>query len=118
MAIKWEKIEVFSKGTSLARTVLLLFRAKVPGGWFVKAPGGDMVFIQDAGHIWDGSQTWERLEVQKVRGFVGSGILLSMFRSRVPGGWLVTSMPGNLASVTSLAFYPDPDHTWDGSSLP
>jgi hypothetical protein len=35
-----------------------------------------------------------------------------MRRAKVPGGWLV--------SVTGLGltFYPDPEHLWDGTSLP
>ncbi|MGC9972158.1 MAG: hypothetical protein ABSE56_16380 [Bryobacteraceae bacterium] len=32
-------------------------------------------------------------------------------RAKVPGGWLVTV-------YSSVAFYPDPDHVWDGTSLP
>ena len=36
-------------------------------------------------------------------------------RAKVPGGWLVYVCYGATAGVT---FYPDPDHTWDGSSLP
>jgi hypothetical protein len=32
-------------------------------------------------------------------------------RAKVPGGWLVTVS-------SSVTFYPDPDHVWDGASLP
>jgi hypothetical protein len=32
-------------------------------------------------------------------------------RAKVPGGWLVTVS-------SSVAFYPDADHVWDGTSLP
>lgn len=32
-------------------------------------------------------------------------------RAKVPGGWLVTV-------YSSVAFYPDADHAWDGTSLP
>lgn len=32
-------------------------------------------------------------------------------RSKIPGGWLVQCMGG-------LAFVPDPEHKWDGNSLP
>lgn len=35
----------------------------------------------------------------------------AVMRARVPYGWLV--MAG-----AALAFYPDPDHQWDGTSLP
>lgn len=35
-------------------------------------------------------------------------------RARVPGGWLVyISAVGN-----GMTFYPDPNHIWDGGSLP
>jgi hypothetical protein len=37
---------------------------------------------------------------------------LALLRAKVPGGWLV-ALAG--ASVT---FYPDPEHQWDGSSVP
>ncbi|MEK7405569.1 MAG: hypothetical protein AAB225_10720 [Acidobacteriota bacterium] len=33
-------------------------------------------------------------------------------RAKVPGGWLVAISPD------ALAFYPDPEHAWDGTSLP
>ena len=36
-----------------------------------------------------------------------SGVL----RAKVPGGWLVRV-------DLSVTFYPDPEHKWDGSSLP
>ena len=36
-------------------------------------------------------------------------------RAKVPGGWLVASETG---AALALAFYPDPDHRWDGTSLP
>lgn len=35
----------------------------------------------------------------------------SIVRAKVPGGWLI--LYGN----SSLAFYPDPDHAWNGESL-
>ncbi len=39
-------------------------------------------------------------------------------RSKVPGGWLVTgktSLQNNAGF--GITFVPDPEHTWDGSSL-
>ncbi|MCO5166807.1 MAG: hypothetical protein M9894_10635 [Planctomycetes bacterium] len=36
---------------------------------------------------------------------------LALHRSKVPGGWMVMTPRGG------LAFYPDPQHTWDGNSL-
>ena len=35
----------------------------------------------------------------------------SVARAKVPGGWLLAS--GN----SSIAFYPDPEHAWNGESL-
>lgn len=40
---------------------------------------------------------------------------VTMYRAKVPGGWLIMLWPGEAASVT---FYPDPNHRWDGDSLP
>lgn len=37
-----------------------------------------------------------------------------VYRSKVPGGWLV--MVTN--NARGLMFYPDPDYRWDGGSLP
>ena len=46
---------------------------------------------------------WEKLK----------GDALTLWRTKVPGGWFV-AINGNGFGLT---FYPDPDHTWDGSSL-
>lgn len=40
------------------------------------------------------------------------------WRAKVPGGWLVMSIPKNSQLTVSTTFYPDPQHEWDGSSLP
>lgn len=37
----------------------------------------------------------------------------NLYRSAVPGGWLVCTHEGN-----SIAFVPDPEHRWNGDSLP
>ena len=37
---------------------------------------------------------------------------LPLLRAKVPGGWLIAA-----ASGTGLAFYPDPSHQWEGTSL-
>ena len=37
---------------------------------------------------------------------------IQVARAKIPGGWLV----GN--GQTVLCFVPDPEHRWDGSSLP
>ncbi|HEY1381746.1 MAG TPA: hypothetical protein VGF55_33415 [Gemmataceae bacterium] len=40
-------------------------------------------------------------------------------RARIPGGWLVGRVAGVVISPdTVLCFVSDPDHRWDGSSLP
>ena len=38
-------------------------------------------------------------------------------RAKIPGGWLVGIESGNVRSW-ALAFVPDPNHEWDGGSLP
>ena len=52
---------------------------------------------------------------------------VSLSRSKVPGGWLIIAIsdlqggghgPGSNTAAGGLTFYPDPDHKWDGSSLP
>jgi hypothetical protein len=37
-----------------------------------------------------------------------------ILRAKVPGGWLLLAGAGKEA----IAFYPDPEHRWDGASLP
>lgn len=61
----------------------------------------------------DGQLIWEELSSARA----GGGMLKltwSVHRARVPGGWLVLV----LHNTSGLTFYPDPDHRWDGSSLP
>jgi len=38
-----------------------------------------------------------------------------VLRAKVPGGWLVQA---SRIHGVGICFYPDPDHVWDGSSLP
>jgi len=119
MALSWEKLDVYKKGKYVG-VALFLFRAKVPGGWLLKAPGGGMIFFEDPQHAWEISPAlkWEKLEGRKVRGFRFFGYRWHLFRTPVPGGWLVMSPPGGSFGGPEIAFYPDPDHKWDGSSLP
>ena len=49
---------------------------------------------------------WERLDSTHV----------GVYRAKVPGGWLVAI--GNATKGGGLIFYPDPNHTWNGNSLP
>jgi hypothetical protein len=44
-------------------------------------------------------------------------------RAKVPGGWLIFVFgydwhQGNSYGFGGLTFYPDPEHDWDGNSLP
>lgn len=36
----------------------------------------------------------------------------SLYRAKVPGGWLVASRPSD-----TVTFVPDPHHQWDGGSV-
>ena len=47
-------------------------------------------------------------------GSVGDAQVL---RTKVPGGWLVSIRSGDRQNFHSIAFYPDPDHSWDGTSV-
>jgi len=38
-------------------------------------------------------------------------------RAKVPGGWLVV-VQASSSGGTGITFYPDPDHRWDGGTLP
>jgi hypothetical protein len=39
-------------------------------------------------------------------------------RSKVPGGWLIAAISTTDRGCHGLTFFPDPEHKWDGSSLP
>jgi hypothetical protein len=51
----------------------------------------------------------------KIQGWVTSPVPIS--RAKVPGGWIVLIVYGAFASGNGF-FLPDPQHQWDGSSLP
>jgi hypothetical protein len=58
---------------------------------------------------------WEEVKCEKQdKSFFSIG-MSSLWRTKVPGGWLVRIMVGE---ADSAFFYPDPEHVWDGSSLP
>ena len=43
----------------------------------------------------------------------------NMVRARIPGGWLVrTHREWRDSTGMGITFVPDPDHRWDGNSLP
>ena len=51
---------------------------------------------------------WEKLNSH------GGGVLhWDVHRAKVPGGWLILTIHNG----TGLAFYPDPEHRWDGGGL-
>ncbi len=39
----------------------------------------------------------------------------AVVRAKVPGGWFIRTESG---ASGGAFFYPDPEHLWDGSSLP
>jgi hypothetical protein len=43
---------------------------------------------------------------------------MPMARAKVPGGWLVAVLSGTVNIHAAVCFVPDPEHRWDGSSLP
>jgi len=46
---------------------------------------------------------------------------LEMKRAKVPGGWFVVvynDLYQHACHIPSVTFYPDPNHHWDGNSLP
>ena len=45
---------------------------------------------------------------------VQSDSYMKVYRAKVPGGWLVFTYWGS--SFAGQAFYPDPNHQWDGTN--
>jgi len=59
---------------------------------------------------------WETLEtVRQEQGFMNSKYMTE--RAKVPGGWLIISQ-FYVGGAHGLVFLPDPNHDWDGGSLP
>ena len=57
---------------------------------------------------------WEHLATEEYAGWLQrTGDVVR--RAKVPGGWLISVLARDGVGVT---FYPDPEHVWDGSSLP
>ena len=49
----------------------------------------------------------------------GHTYLVSMWRTPVPGGWLLMSLNSRSSDPQPLvSFYPDPDHRWAGNTPP
>lgn len=51
--------------------------------------------------VWEELYYWDRLDSRWVS---------DVDRAKIPGGWLVKR--------NAVSFVPDPEHRWDGSSLP
>ena len=57
---------------------------------------------------------WEKIDCEMAeKNFLGGPAVGQMLRAKVPGGWLIQFTLG-----VGGFFYPDPEHLWDGSSLP
>ena len=60
--------------------------------------------------------SWETVNTTRDKqGLLSSEYLVE--RAKVPGGWLVISQ-FKVGPAHGLAFVPDPNHEWDGGSLP
>ena len=60
--------------------------------------------------------SWETLNTtREEKGLLNSDYLTE--RAKVPGGWLVISQ-FYIGSAHGLVFLPDPNHEWNGGSLP
>ena len=60
---------------------------------------------------------WEKLSIAEPKHEFTFG---SIYRAKVPGGWLLNIFwtSGHGEGGVSMTFMPDPDHTWDGGTLP
>jgi hypothetical protein len=45
--------------------------------------------------------------------FTGPAFIPVLYRAKVPGGWLICTVPESDRSTPAIAFLPDPGHTWD-----
>ena len=60
--------------------------------------------------------SWQTLNsTREEKGILNSEYLAE--RAKVPGGWLVISQ-FYIGGAHGLVFLPDPNHEWDGGSLP
>jgi hypothetical protein len=61
--------------------------------------------------------SWEKLAIAEPKHeFTYSTVL----RAKVPGGWILTVFytSGHQDGGVATTFVPDPEHAWDGGSLP
>ena len=61
------------------------------------------------------SLIWEEIECDLIKQGRLIQKAIHLQRAKVPGGWLVQT---TFLSGGGAFFYPDPEHLWDGSSLP
>jgi hypothetical protein len=59
---------------------------------------------------------WEKVCIAEPKHEFSGG---QVYRSRVPGGWLLAMFwhSTGYAGGPSMCFYPDPNHEWNGDSL-
>jgi hypothetical protein len=69
--------------------------AATPRGSGAAVPASAMDAVSEATFFWEDLKSDVRMR-----------------RAKVPGGWLVS------VTGAGLTFYPDPEHQWDGTSLP
>ena len=61
-----------------------------------------------------GSKASPKLYWEPLKNEGTSGVLRHTYRTKVPGGWLLSASD---ADGMGLTFLPDPNHGWDGNSL-
>ena len=58
---------------------------------------------------------WETVKSEGMEKEIFAPTAPATLRAKVPGGWFVQVSAG---AGGGAFFYPDPEHNWDGSSLP
>jgi hypothetical protein len=55
------------------------------------------------------------LNFEEIESSVTKRLAATFLRAKVPGGWLL--ILHDSSETASVSFYPDPGHSWDGSSI-
>ena len=58
---------------------------------------------------------WEEIKCESAKKGLFGSAMNPILRAKVVGGWFIQVSAG---TGVGAFFYPDPEHTWDGSSLP